>query len=207
MRKGRFGKGIAALLAAVLVVFSAGCFGKFQMTRTLYDVNKSVEQPYLRSAVTWAFIVPVYGIAGLLDFFVFNVIEFWSGENPITEGPVTKVYDHGEGRTVLTLARAGKATTATILRYEGESLVSTIRVRDDGMGAVTAVETSGGKKVREAEAAARPDGSVDVTVRAAGAVDAQRYSESAVRTQMVRFARIVPGARWAATAGGRPSGG
>ncbi len=70
------------LAMSVGIVFSAGCYGKFQLTRSLYEVNRSVEDKYLRTVLTWVLIIP-YGIAGLLDFAVFNLIEFWSGENPI----------------------------------------------------------------------------------------------------------------------------
>ncbi len=198
MRTGRFGKGAAALLAVVLGVFATGCFGKFQLTRKIYDINQSVEQPYLRSAVTWVFvIVPVYGIAGLLDFVIFNTIEFWSGENPIARGPVTKVYAQGNGKAVLTLHRDGPGTSATIRRYEGGSLVSTLRIRDEGNGTVTAVETAAGKKVREIAAVGGGDGSVALTV-AADETFVERYSAPAVRTQMERVARIASDARRAA---------
>jgi hypothetical protein len=83
MQKSRFGKVVALVLViSVGIVFSAGCYGKFQLTRTVYDINTSVQDKYVRSAVTWLLIIP-YGIAGFLDFAVFNLIEFWSGENPI----------------------------------------------------------------------------------------------------------------------------
>jgi hypothetical protein len=29
------------------------------------------------------YIIPVYGIAGFLDLFIFNLIEFWTGSNPM----------------------------------------------------------------------------------------------------------------------------
>ena len=79
---------------------------------------------------------------------MFNVIEFWTGENPVVSAPVTKVYAQGNGRTVLTLSRDGSATVAVIERYEGERLASTLRVRDDGAGKVTAVETAAGREGR-----------------------------------------------------------
>ena len=154
MRGSRFGKGIALVLVGALGVFSAGCFGKFQLTRKVYDINQSIDEKYVRSAATWIFvIVPVYGVAALLDLIVFNVIEFWTGENPVASAPVTKVFAQGDGRTVLTLSRDGSATVALIERYEGERLFSTLRVRDDGAGKVTAVETVAGKEVREVAAA------------------------------------------------------
>jgi hypothetical protein len=191
MRGSRFGKGIALVLVAAVGALSAGCFGKFQLTRKVYDMNKSIDDKYVRSAATWVFvIVPIYEVAALLDLIVFNVIEFWTGENPAAEAKVTKVYAQGTGRTVLTLSRDGSATVAVIERYEGETLVSTLRVRDDGRGKVAAVETAAGGKVREISAVAASDGSVDVTVATAAATGTERFAAPAVRAQRTRAARI-----------------
>lgn len=188
MRGNRFGKGIAMVLVAAVGALSAGCFGKFQLTRKLYDINQSIDEKYVRSAATWIFVIP-YAVTGLLDFVVFNVIEFWTGENPVAEAKVTKVYAQGNGRTVLTLSRDGSATVAVIERYEGEEPVSTLRVRDDGAGKVTAVEMAAGKKVREVVAVATSDGSVDVTVATAAGVGTERYPPASVRAQETRVAR------------------
>jgi hypothetical protein len=189
MRGSRFGKGIAMVLVAAVGALSAGCFGKFQLTRKLYDINQSIDEKYIRSAATWVFVIP-YAVTGLLDFVVFNVIEFWTGENPVAEAKVTKVYAQGNGRTVLTLSRDGSATVAVIERYEGEEPVSTLRVRDDGAGKVTAVEMAAGKKVLEVVAVATSDGSVDVTVATAAGVGTERYPAASVRAQETRVARI-----------------
>jgi hypothetical protein len=199
MRGSRFGKGIALVLAAVLGAFSAGCFGKFQLTRKVYDINQSIDEKYVRSATTWIFvIVPVYGFAALLDLIVFNVIEFWSGENPVASVPVTKVYARGDGKAVLTLSRDGSATVAVIERYAGETLVSTLRIRDNGRGGVAAVETAAGGEVREVSAAAASDGSVNVTVGTAAGRSTERYAAPAVRAQAARAARIASDVRQAA---------
>jgi len=191
MRGSRFGKGIALVLVAAVGTLAAGCFGKFQLTRKVYDMNKAIDEKYVRSAATWIFvIVPVYGVAALLDLIVFNVIEFWSGENPVAEAKVTKVFPQGNGRTVLTLSRDGSATVAVIERYAGERLVSTLRVRDDGAGKVTAVETAAGKEVREVVAATASDGSVAVTVASAAGTGTERFAAPDVRERTARAARI-----------------
>ena len=191
MRGSRFGKGIALVLVAAVGALSAGCFGKFQLTRKLYDINQSIDEKYVRSAATWIFvIVQVYTVAALLDLIVFNVIEFWTGENPVAEAKVTRVYAQGNGRAVLTLSRDGSATVAVIERYEGERLVSTLQVRDDGRGTVSAVETAAGKKVREVSAVAASDGSLDVTTATAAGTGTERYAAPAVRAQRTRAARI-----------------
>ena len=191
MLGSRFGKGIALVLVAAVGTLSAGCFGKFQLTRKVYDMNKSIDDKYVRSAATWILvIVPVYEVAALLDLILFNVIEFWTGENPVAGAKVTRVYAEGTSKTVLALSRDGSATVAVIERYEGERLVSTLRVRDDGAGKVTAVETAAGKEVREVVAAAASDGSVDVTVATASGTGTERYPAPAVRAQETRAARI-----------------
>jgi hypothetical protein len=205
MRGSRFGKGIALVLVAAVGALSAGCFGKFQLTRKLHDINQSIDEKYVRSAATWLFVIP-YAVTGLLDLVVFNVIEFWTGENPVASAPVTKVYAQGNGRTVLTLSRDGSATVAVIERYEGERLVSTLRVRDDGRGKVAAVETAAGEKVREVSAVAASDGSVEVTVATAAGTDTEKYAAPAVRAQSARVARIASDIRQAArgTGGAAP---
>ena len=189
MRGSRFGKGIALVLVAAVGALSAGCFGKFQLTKKLYDINQSIDEKYVRSAATWIFIIP-YALTGILDFVLFNVIEFWTGENPVVSAPVTKVYANGSGRTVLALSRDGSATVAVIERYEVEKLVSTLRIRDDGRGKVTMVETAAGEKVREVSAVAASDGAVDVTVATAAGTDTERYAATVLRAQVAHAARI-----------------
>jgi hypothetical protein len=189
MRGSRYGKGIALALVVAVGALSAGCFGKFQLTRKLYDINQSIDEKYVRSAATWIFIIP-YALTGILDFVLFNVIEFWTGENPVVSAPVTKVYAHGNGRTILALSRDGSATVAVIERYEGEKLVSTLRVRDDGRGKVAAVETADGEKVREISAVGASGGAVDVTVTTAAGSVTERHAATVLREQVARAARI-----------------
>jgi hypothetical protein len=200
MRRRRSVAVVAAVLAVTFGALSAGCFGSFQLTKQLYEVNKSVEDKYLRSVVTWLFIIP-YGFTATLDFLIFNVVEFWSGKSPITSGTVTKEHADAGGKSVLLLARDGAATLATVERYEGETLVSTLRVRDDGAGKVTAVESTAGRTVREITAVPGGDGSVEVAVSTSGGVTMERYDAAAVEAGMARVARIATGTRQAATAG------
>lgn len=80
-RKSRFLM-IAAALA--LASFTTGCFGKFALTRKLWQWNDSLGNGFLKTVVMWAFfIIPVYEVFGLADLWVLNVIEFWGGSNPV----------------------------------------------------------------------------------------------------------------------------
>ena len=202
MQKSRFGRVVAhVLVMSVGIVFSASCYGKFQLTRTLYDINTSVQDKYVRSAVTWLLIIP-YGIAGFRDFAVFNLIEFWSGENPIVSGPQTRVYAKGDDRAVMTIAREGGATVATVERYHAGSLVSTLRIRDDGAGTVTSELIEDGKVSRTMTARQATDGSVFVATVSSLGTETTRYSPNAVETHRARVARIAGEVREALAAAG-----
>ena len=110
---------------------------------------------------------------------------------------------------VLALAREGAGTVATIERRKGEVLVSALRIRDDGRGRVTLVETGTGGKVQEISAVPAADGSVEVTVTKPSGVTRARFAATAVQAEMARWAWVVPGSRLAArgsSAGVLPSG-
>ena len=202
MAKSRVGKVVALVLAvSVGIVFSAGCFGKFQLTRNLYDINRSVKDKYLRSAVTWLFVIP-YGLAGFLDFAVFNLIEFWSGENPIAAGPQARVYEKGGERAEMTIAREGGATVATIEKYRAGFLVSTLRIRDDGAGSVTSELRENGNVSRTMTATLAPDGSVTVAEVSASGEESIRYSPTVVAIYRARVDRLAGEAEAALAAAG-----
>jgi hypothetical protein len=205
MGKSRVGKVVAIVLVVSLgVVFSAGCFGKFQMTRNLYELNRSVKDQYLRSAVTWLFVIP-YALTGFLDFAVFNVIEFWSGENPIASGPQARVYEKGDERAEMTISREGEATVATVGMYHAGSLVSTLRIRDDGAGSVTSELLEDGRVVRTMTATRARDGSVAVVEVSAFGEESTRYSPNAVEIHQARVAGLAgKGKKFHSTAGTAP---
>lgn len=191
MRGNRFVKAVAVLLAASTAWAASGCFGRFQLTRSVYDLNRSVSDKYLRSAVTWLFVIaPVYGVAALLDFVVFNLVEFWSGENPVVGGAAERTAVSPDGATVMTITRDGDATVAVIERRRAAAgaPAGTLRIRDDGRGAVVSELVVGGKTVRRTAASLLPDGSAVVTSSLTGP-PAEHYPASAVETLLARAAR------------------
>lgn len=74
-----------SVVAAVLAAWTAGCIGTGGITGKAREMNlKAVENRwgreglYLGMQVLW-----IYRICTVLDLFIFNSIEFWSGTNPI----------------------------------------------------------------------------------------------------------------------------
>lgn len=75
--------GMATLMLGVSILGS-GCFGKFALVRKVYEWNDSLGNNFVKTLVFYGLnIIPVYGFAGAIDFWILNLIEFWTGSNPM----------------------------------------------------------------------------------------------------------------------------
>jgi len=60
-----------------------GCYGSFGLTKRVYQWNgQATDNKWVNSAITLV-LVPIYGLAGAVDYMFFNVIEFYTGDNPV----------------------------------------------------------------------------------------------------------------------------
>lgn len=76
----------SALMLALgtLLVTQTGCFGEFQLTRKFYGWHEGVSNnKFVRTLVFWVTSIG-YPITTAVDFFILNLIEFWSGSNPLS---------------------------------------------------------------------------------------------------------------------------
>lgn len=76
-------------------MLQTGCFGRFQLVRNIYEFHDSIAGDdlggkFIKTILYWIPGGIVYGIAGLIDSVVLNLIEFWTGSNPLAmnEGDV-----------------------------------------------------------------------------------------------------------------------
>jgi hypothetical protein len=128
----------AAVLLAFLPLASAGCFGKFQLTRNVYSYNQEVgANKWTRWLMFLVLsIVPFYAITMLLDSLIINAVEFWSGSNPVrvTEG-TRRIVEMPDGSKLTMTLQADQsiavrlrmvdgATQHFVLAREGESVVA-----------------------------------------------------------------------------------
>ena len=91
------------MAAAISIMISqTGCFGGFELTKKVWEFNDNTfENKFLKTLFFYVLnIVPVYGIAGFLDVVIFNLIEFWSGSNPIAMEEGLRFAIREGGRTV-----------------------------------------------------------------------------------------------------------
>lgn len=93
---------IAILVLAGMLFSMVGCYGKFALTRKVYEFNGSVGNKFVNTIVMWVmYFVPVYGFAILIDAAILNLIEFWTGSNPMAMAPgqVEKQTIENDGKT------------------------------------------------------------------------------------------------------------
>ena len=178
---------VALTLASVALT---GCFGKFTLVRGLYQFNKQVEDKFVRSLVFDVMVIlPVYEVAGLVDWAVLNVIEFWTGKNPV----VIKTAEFGSDQFVQTISRTADGGLAIRMdRRRDDRLVETLDLRQSAESGVVhahrrvlttgtsdsfeVVETSGFLKITHAV-----NGKADVTSHAVSPEDVAQAEHRVTR--------------------------
>ncbi|MGH7146972.1 MAG: DUF3332 family protein [Nitrospiraceae bacterium] len=90
MRWSHFRKGLVCMVLASIMGISTACYGPFNLTKNVYHWNSGIKgsgevsEKWMKEFVFFGMIVvPVYMFSVLLDAFIFNSIQFWSGDNPV----------------------------------------------------------------------------------------------------------------------------
>lgn len=109
-------------MGSFLTVTTA-CYGPFNLTRNVYHWNSGIKDrgevsdKWMKKFVFFGMIVvPVYMFSALLDGVIFNSMQFWSGDNPITASELendglTKVARFGDVAVRWTSTSEGAAVT------------------------------------------------------------------------------------------------
>jgi hypothetical protein len=121
---------VAAIVAGSFLTVTTACFGPFNLTRNVYHWNSGIKgsgevsDKWMKEFVFFVMIIiPVYMFATLLDAFIFNSIQFWTGDNPVKG---TDAGGDGATRVVrlggitVTMAESDRGTTVI---YERNGIV------------------------------------------------------------------------------------
>lgn len=131
---------VAALLAISTL---SGCYGNFALTRKVYQANGQVGDKFLRSGLTWVLVIlPVYGLAALVDFVLFNTVEFWSGTNPVLAAEKDLQFAQGDDSFQIHARKSGDFIDYTIQHYNKTGLVDTTRISWDSKSGTSVVATN-----------------------------------------------------------------
>ncbi|CAN5378056.1 hypothetical protein BH11BAC2_BH11BAC2_21730 [soil metagenome] len=80
----KFSRNFLIIMCCCATLLQSGCYGKFALTGKLYDWNGQIGDKFVNSLVFFVLcVIPVYPAAAFVDAVIFNLIEFWSGSNPI----------------------------------------------------------------------------------------------------------------------------
>lgn len=111
MRRNVF-KPLACLVAGGLLMSS--CIGSFSLFNRVLSWNKELSNKFVNELV-FIVISPAYAVCGVVDLFVLNTVEFWSGSNPMAKvGHVETVWGQdGRQYAVKTLKDGYEVTRPT----------------------------------------------------------------------------------------------
>ena len=175
---------LAVMCLALFSVQVSGCFGKFALTRAIWEFNNNVSpNKFIKWLVFLVLVVvPVYGIGTLVDALVINSIEFWTGSNPVGSADAggdtqTRVVRLGPGDTLRLSREPGSDVMKVELEREGQAtLVRYFEPLEDGM----AVRDDAGAVLLQARE--QLDGAVRVT-DAAGVAMAMHSPEDVAKVR------------------------
>ena len=141
MRAGRLPCGIVSSLVVISLITGTGCFGPFNLTKNVYHWNNGIKgsgevnEKWMKEIVFFGMIViPVYMFSALLDAFVFNAIQFWSGTNPVkvTQGPDGYPEALRAGEATIDFSWSADRRSATVSYRRSGALIKTVTVVSDG---------------------------------------------------------------------------
>src|SRR4029077_5410007 len=117
---------VAVIVLGGFLTVTTGCYGPFNLTRSVYHWNSNIKgssevnEKWMKEFVFFGMIIiPVYMFSALLDAFIFNSIQFWSGNNPVkaeeagSDGATRIVW---LGGLTVTMAENDRGTTVTYER-------------------------------------------------------------------------------------------
>lgn len=126
---------VLTVMAALLLTQTA-CYGHFRLTTKLWQFNRGVStNKFVQELVFLGLIIiPAYELAALGDMLIFNTIEFWGGQNPVSadagggELPPERLVQLPDGST-LRLAWISEG----VMEIEHDGEVQVVRRTEDGL--------------------------------------------------------------------------
>ena len=160
---------VAVIIVSSFLTVTTACYGPFNLTRSVYNWNGNIKgsgevnEKWMKEFVFFGMIIiPVYMFSALLDAFIFNSIQFWSGSNP-----VKAVDEGGDGTTrivklgglTVTMVESDQGATVT---YERKGIVERRATIETNATGYRLVDETG---ILLAEAEKGQDGSVTLLDR------------------------------------------
>lgn len=77
-------KALGIGLLSLTLLSQTSCIGSFALTNKVLEFNRNLGDKFLNEVVFLAFcIIPVYEATVFIDAIILNLVEFWTGSNPL----------------------------------------------------------------------------------------------------------------------------
>jgi len=129
------------VLAAFTCASMSGCYGSNALFNKVHNWNGSLGDKWINSIVHFVFfgILPVYGFTLFVDVVILNVIEFWTGSNPLAMGDTYEEMD-ANGNKIYAVKNADGSLSVNMVDVNGKTAGFTLH-RDGNV--ISAVDASG----------------------------------------------------------------
>lgn len=117
----KFKRAITVLCISLVGIFSfANCFGSFGIVKTVYGAHKGLKigrgllAKFIQTILMYFPFGILYGLGLWADLLLFNLVEFWTGSNPVAkaefdmDGKLVRHFQNGEESVTLTYTDFGK---------------------------------------------------------------------------------------------------
>lgn len=118
------------VMASVLVAafLATGCTGSFNLTRKVYNFHRSQTDKWADElCFLIVTLIPIYSLATFADAIVFNSIEFWTGNNPVTmagQTSQTKMVKYGkDDKYLMTYHPTTDQVQVSSVTNQGETVI------------------------------------------------------------------------------------
>lgn len=139
---------VVYLMIGSMALMSVGCFGSFELTKSVYKWNDSMQGKWVKELVFLVLnIVPVYDVAAFIDVVILNTVEFWSGKNPMmstitTDNGTTVAFNKEKKETTITYGDKTFVVSyengkATVKDGSGKTLAYAVSQQDGAMNIVS----------------------------------------------------------------------
>lgn len=134
---------VALAVIASFMSMTTACYGPFNLTRNVYHWNSEIKgsgevsEKWMKELVFFGMIIiPVYMFSALLDAFIFNSMQFWTGNNPIkvSRGPDGHIQEVQLRDQTIHVAWSDDHRSAALTYRQQGGIIKTALIVEDGTG-------------------------------------------------------------------------
>jgi len=130
----------AAVLAAFTCASVGGCYGKYALFNKAHKWMGQIGDKWINSVVHFVISGPVFGVCLFADAVIFNVIEFWTGSNPVAMNSDTYQETDANGNKVFAVRNTDGSLFVCMTDVNGNKADFTL-IRDENV--IRAVDAKG----------------------------------------------------------------